>query len=313
MTDISYPDITEAHRRVAAYIHRTPVMTSSFIDDAIGCQVFFKCENFQKVGAFKARGATNAVLSLTADEASRGVITHSSGNHGQAVAYACGLRAIPVTVVVPEGASSVKVDAMRGYGATIVFAPLSEREQRVAELVAQTGATLIHPFNDLRVIAGQGTAALELFQDVAALDVVITPIGGGGLASGSALVARELGASIVAAEPDLVDDAYRSLRGGVLQPATGERSIGDGLLTGLGTLTFEILTRAEATVLLVSEEEIAEAMRILATRMKLVVEPSGATVLAAMLRHRPSFAGKRVGAILSGGNVDPALFASLGY
>jgi threonine dehydratase len=311
MTAISYTDITEAHRRIRGYVHRTPVMTSSFVDQAVAGEVFFKCENFQKVGAFKARGATNAVLSLTEDEASKGVVTHSSGNHGQAVAYACGIRGVQATVVVPEGASSVKVDAMRGYGAEVVFAPQPRREERVAELVSSHGFTVIHPFNDERVIAGQGTAALELFEDVDDLDIVVTPVGGGGLASGTAVVARALDASPVGVEPEVVDDAYRSLRDGVLHPATGNRSVGDGLLTGLGTLTFDILRNAGTEIVLVSEAEILEAMAVLATRMKLVVEPSGATVLAGMLRHRSRFEGKRVGAVLSGGNVDLSVFAGI--
>lgn len=311
MTIVSYADVTAAHRRIQPYVHRTPVMTSRFVNDAVGAEVFFKCENLQKVGAFKARGATNAVLSLTDREAANGVITHSSGNHGQAVAYACAIRGIHATVVVPVGASAVKVDAIHGYGATIEFAPQPEREQRVAELVAENGFTVIHPFNDPRVIAGQGTAALELFEDVPNLDIVVAPIGGGGLASGSAVVAGALDASLVGVEPEVADDAFRSLRDGILYPATGKRSVGDGLLTGLGSLTFEILRTLPTRVVLVSEDQIVEAMGMLATRMKLVVEPSGATALAGMLRHRDVFAGRRVGAILSGGNVDPSVLGSV--
>ena len=307
MTTVEYPDVTEAHRRIRGHIHRTPVATSSFIDDLVGAEVFFKCENLQKVGAFKARGATNAVLSLSEQEAARGVITHSSGNHGQAVAYACRIRGVSATVVVPEGASTVKVEAIRGYGADIVFAPQPEREQRVSDLVREHGYTVIHPFNDRQVIAGQGTAALELFEDVGDLDVVVTPIGGGGLASGTSVVASALGSTVVCVEPEIVDDAFRSLRDGVLYPATGSRSVGDGLLTGLGPITFEILSSLHTEVVLVSEAEIIEAMKTLMTRLKLVVEPSGATVLAGLLRHSERFKGKRVGAILSGGNVDLAM------
>jgi threonine dehydratase len=304
VTIVAYPDVTDAHRRIRPYIHRTPVVTSTFVNDMVGAEVFFKCENLQKVGAFKARGATNAVLSLTDEQASRGVITHSSGNHGQAVAYACGIRGIRALVVVPDGASVVKVDAIRGYGAEIVFAPQPQRELRVADLVNEHGYTVVHPFNDPHVIAGQGTAALELFEDVGNLDVVVTPVGGGGLASGTSVVANALDSTVVGVEPELVDDAFRSLRDGVLYPSTGLRSVGDGLLTGLGPMAFEILGSLGTDIVLVTESEIMDAVELLATRLKLVVEPSGATVLAGLLRHSEQFRGKRVGAILSGGNVD---------
>lgn len=304
MTAVTLEEITEAHRRIAPYVHRTPIVTSSYIDALFGGTVFFKCENLQKVGAFKARGATNAVLSLDDAAAERGVVTHSSGNHGQAVAYACAIRGIPATVVMPDDAASVKIDAVRGYGAQVVLVPRDQREARVVQFIESDGMTLVHPFNDTTVIAGQATASLELIEDVPDLDVILAPIGGGGLMSGTSLVAGCFGVEAVGVEPALVDDAYRSLRDGILHPATGELSVGDGLLTGLGEITFAILSEAGIEVVLVSEDEILDAVRMIATRMKLVVEPSGATVVAALLADRQRFAGRRVGAILSGGNLD---------
>ena len=304
MTPVTYADVTEAHRRVSPYIHRTPVLTSSYVDGVFGGQAFFKCENFQKVGAFKVRGATNAVLSLSAAEAARGVVAQSSGNHGQAVAYACNVRGIPATVVMPEQATAVKVAGVRGYGAEVVLVPRSELDSAVAGLRSSRGLTLIHPFEDPRVIAGQGTAALELVEDVEDVDILLAPIGGGGLLTGSTVVAGHHEITAVGTEPELVDDAFRSLRDGVRYGDTGELSVGDGLLTGIGVLPFEMLKEAGMAILLVSEEEILAAMRMFATRLKLVVEPSSATVLAALIRHGSRFEGKRVGAIISGGNVD---------
>ncbi len=301
---ITIDDVVSARKRIAPYIHRTPVLTSSYVDDASGASVWFKCENMQKVGAFKARGALNAVLSLSDHDAARGVVTHSSGNHGQAVAYACAIRGIPATVVMPEHAPPVKVAAVQGYGATVVPVPHAERASTVEQLVAEHGLTEVHPFEDLNVIAGQGTAALELTDDVPDIDVILTPIGGGGLLSASTVVPSSHGITAIGVEPELVDDAYRSLRDGVRQPATGNMSIGDGLLTGVGALAFEILRSAATSILLVTDDEMSEAMELFATRMKIVVEPSGATVLAALLRHQDVFTGLRVGAIISGGNVE---------
>lgn len=307
---VTYEDVIDAHRRIAPHLHRTPIATSSYVDAITGAQVFFKCENLQKVGAFKARGATNAVLSLSDADADRGVVTHSSGNHGQAVAFACGIRGIPATIVMPDRATEVKIDAVRGYGAEVVLVSHDERESAVADLVAQRGLTVVHPFDDPRVIAGQATASLELLEDVEDIDLVLAPIGGGGLLAGSTVVARSLGLPAIGAEPELVDDAYRSLRDGVRYRETGAFSVGDGLLTGIGSIPFDILHAARTEILLVSESEILEAMWMIATRMKLVVEPSGATVLAALLRHKGHFAGKRVGAVVSGGNVDLAMLSS---
>jgi threonine dehydratase/serine racemase len=303
-------DVEVAHRRISPHVHKTPVLTSRFFDEESRATVFFKCENLQKVGAFKARGALNAVLSLTDEEADRGVVTHSSGNHGQAVAYACGIRGISAIVVMPEHAPSIKVDAVRGYGADVVTVPHGQREMAVESLVTDRELTEIHPFDDPDVIAGQGTAALELTSQVAGLDLIVTPIGGGGLLSGSTIVAESRGLATVGVEPESVDDAFRSLRDGIRHPATGSISLGDGLLTGIGEIPFAILTEAGTDILLVSDGEMRSAMRQFALRMKLIVEPSGATVLAALLRYHELFAGKKVGAIISGGNVDLSLLSS---
>ncbi len=305
-------DVTEARSRIAPYVHRTGMVTSRTIDAMTGATVFFKPENLQKVGAFKARGATNAVLALDDAEAERGVVTHSSGNHGQAIAFACAIRGIHATVVMPDQAAVNKIEAVKGYGATVVLVPRAERDEVVARLVSEQGLTIVHPFDDRMVIAGQGTAAAELLEDVDDLDVVIAPIGGGGLLSGTTIVAESHGIPAFGAEPELVDDAFRSLRDGVRYPTTGNVSVGDGLLTGIGALPFDILSRAGTEILVVSDDEMIQAMGIFASRMKLVVEPSGATVLAAMLRHKDVFEGKRVGAIISGGNVPLEVLGAVG-
>lgn len=304
----SMADVRAAARRIESYTHRTPVFTSRYLDARTGSTVFLKAENLQKVGAFKARGATNAVLSLSRQDAARGVITHSSGNHGQAVAYACSIRDIAATVVMPEHAPEVKVDAVRGYGASVVFCKEPERARMVSRLIDEHGYTEVHPFDNPAVIAGQATATLELVDEVLDLDLVLAPIGGGGLLAGASIVATEYGMDVIGAEPELVDDSYRSLRDGVRYPATGAISVGDGLLVGIGVIPFAILSEANRTVVTVTDEEIIEAMQTLAQRMKLVVEPSGATAVAALIRHAPLFAGRRVGVILSGGNVSPKRF-----
>ncbi len=299
----SFSDVVEAAQRIAPHVHRTPVLTSQYVDEEVGAEVFFKAENFQKVGAFKARGATNAVLALTDERADAGIVTHSSGNHGQAVAYAAAIRGVPATIVMPDHAPDVKIDAVRGYGASVVFVPQPEREAAVAELITERGYTLVHPFDDPMVIAGQGTATLELVDEVPDLDMVIAPIGGGGLLSGATLVGDRMGVRTVGAEPEIVDDAFRSMRDGVRHPATGEISVGDGLLTGIGEIAFRVLHGAAVEILTVSEAEILDAVRLHAERMKIIVEPSGATVLAALLRYRDRFDGQRIGAIISGGNL----------
>jgi threonine dehydratase len=301
---LTIDDIVAARDRIAPYIHRTPILSSSYISETVGTSVVFKCENLQKVGAFKARGALNAVLLLSDEDARKGVVTHSSGNHGQAVAYACAVRGIPATVVMPEHAPSVKIAAVKGYGATVTIVPHEDRTLAVDRLVAEQGLTLVHPFDDVNVIAGQGTAALELLEDVPDIDVILAPIGGGGLLSGTTVVALAHGVVAMGVEPELVDDSHRSLRNGVRQPATGNISVGDGLLTGIGAIPFAILSGAETKIVLVDDDEMIDAMRTFATRMKIVVEPSGATVLAALIRHHKVFSGLTVGAIISGGNVE---------
>ena len=299
--------IREAARRIAPWVHRTPVATSATLDRELGARIFFKCENRQKVGAFKARGAVNTVLSLDAAAAAKGVITHSSGNHAAALAYAARIRGIPCTVVMPEQAPSIKVEAVRGYDADVVFCERGEREKVCDRLIRERGQTFVHPYAEPRVIAGQGTAALELLEEVADLDVVVAPVGGGGLLTGTAIAARALrpSAAIRGAEPEAVDDAYRSLTTGVRQPAVDDpRTLADGLLTGLGEINFSILRELGVEIVTVTESSIVQAARFILERMKLVVEPSAATALAAIRRCAGELHGKRVGAILSGGNTD---------
>ncbi|MDJ0664749.1 MAG: threonine/serine dehydratase [Acidimicrobiia bacterium] len=303
----TFSEVREAATRIEPFVHRTPVATSATLRRETGAEVFFKCENLQKVGAFKARGALNAVLTLDDAAAQRGVITHSSGNHGAALAYAASIGEIPCTVVMPDHAPQVKIDAVRGYGATIEMCKHSERETATAALIEQTGATLVHPYNDRAIIAGQGTAALELIEDAGDLDVIITPVGGGGLMSGTAITTRHLlpDAWIIGAEPRAVDDAYRSLASGELQPqVTNPTTVADGLLTGLGDLTFSTLVWAGVEIALVGEEAIIAAALFHLHRMKILVEPSGATGLAALRSVADAMAGKRIGIIISGGNTD---------
>lgn len=305
------PDLTAvraAHARIRPHIHRTPVLTCAAIDALAGCRIFFKCENFQKGGAFKARGALNAVLSLSDAEAARGVATHSSGNHAAALALAARQRGIPAYVVMPKTAPAVKVAAVRGYGAEITFCEPDQvsRESTADEVLRRTGATLIHPFNDDRIIAGQGTAALELLEDVPNLDAVLAPVGGGGLLSGTAIVAKEVRPDIrvIGCEPALADDAAQSMKEGRIVPARPGLSIADGLRTALGDRTFPVLRELVETIALVEEDEIRRALRLVLERMKVVAEPSGVVPLAALLNRPLGLAGKRVGVIVSGGNVD---------
>lgn len=300
--------IRAAHNRIRPFIHRTPVFTCSAIDAMAGCRVFFKCENFQKVGAFKVRGATNAVLSLSDSDAARGVATHSSGNHAAALALAARQRGIPAHVVMPKTAPAVKVAAVRGYGAIITFCEPEQaaREAAVADVIRSTGATLIHPYNDDRIIAGQGTAAIELLEDARDLDAVLAPVGGGGLLSGTAIAVRSLRPQtrVIGCEPALADDATQSLREGRIIPARPPVTIADGLRTSLGDKTFPIIRELVETIALAEEDEIRHALRLVMERMKIVVEPSAVVPLAALLNRPLGLAGKRVGIILSGGNVD---------
>lgn len=302
-------DIQAARERIAPYIHRTPVMTSRHVDDLAGASVFCKCENLQQVGAFKIRGATNAVLSLHDEAVAGGVATHSSGNHGAAVSRAAGIRGVPAHIVMPETASRVKIDAVESYGGHIVYCSSdpANREEVLERVLAETGACLVHPFDDYAVIAGQGTAALELVEDLADLDLVLAPVGGGGLLSGTALAVHYLSpqTKVIGVEPKAVDDTWRSFRAGRVEPvARGATSVADGLLTTVGDRTFEIIRTNVEDIVTVSEAEIIEAMRFTWTRMKIIVEPSAAVPLAALFTGRIAAAGRRVGLVLSGGNVD---------
>ena len=305
---VSIDDIKQAADRIAGKVHRTPVLTCSAIDELAGAFLFFKCENFQKVGAFKMRGATNAVLSLGDEEAARGVATHSSGNHAQALALAARLRGIPAFIVMPANAPGVKRAAVEGYGAEIITCEptLQAREETLAAVVERTGAAFIHPYDDDRIIAGQGTAALELLEEAPDLDVVMTPVGGGGLLSGTALTVAALapGARVIAAEPIGADDAARSLAAGHIIPSVNPDTVADGLLTSLGKRNFPIIQNHVADIWTVSDPDIIAAMRLVFERMKIVIEPSSAVCPAAVLGHREDVAGLRIGIILSGGNVD---------
>lgn len=301
-------DLRAAAARIGEEVHRTPVLTCDAIDAIVGMRLYFKCENLQKVGAFKFRGATNAVRSLDDDEAARGVVTHSSGNHAQALALAARRRGIPAWVVMPTGAPRVKRAAVEGYGATIVDCEptLEARESTAARVMDETGATFIHPYDDARIIAGQGTAALELLQDVLGLDAVIAPVGGGGLCSGTCIAVHGENPSVAVygAEPAAADDARQSLEAGTRIPVGAAETIADGLRTSLSDLTFGILRDHVAGIPTVGEDEIVNAMRLVYERMKIVIEPSAAVALAACARLHPQLAGRRVGIILSGGNVD---------
>jgi threonine dehydratase len=300
--------IEAAAARIAPHAHRTPVLRSRTLDALAGAQLHFKCEQLQRVGAFKFRGACNAVWSLDATEAARGVVTHSSGNHGAALALAAQTRGIPAHVVVPEGAVKAKLAAIEAYGATLhACAPtMVAREQAAAQVQARTGATFVHPFTDPRVIAGQGTAALELIGEAGPLDVLIAPIGGGGLIGGSAIAARALDARIkvYAAEPAGAADAFESLRRGARATDIVPATICDGLRGTIGEINFTLLRELAIEVLPVADDDTIASMRLLWQRLKQIVEPSSAIALAAVLAHRERFAGLRVGVILSGGNVD---------
>lgn len=306
--DPTFADVRAAAERIAPHVHRTPVATCSTIDRIAGAELYFKCEQLQKVGAFKARGATNAVLSLDDGAAARGVCTHSSGNHAAALARAAALRGIPAHIVMPSTAPPVKRAAVAGYGAHITECEptLAAREATLAGVQDRTGATFIHPYDDPRVIAGQGTAALELLERAGELDVVLAPVGGGGLASGTviAVAGSRPGVEVWGAEPAGADDAYRSLRDGRIHPSVSPTTVADGLLTSLSERTFRILSGGLAGIVTVDEAAIVRAMRLLWERAKLLVEPSAAVPLAAVLADRDRFDGRRIGIILSGGNVN---------
>ena len=302
-------EIEEARERIGAHVHQTPVITCQALDQMAGRQLFFKCENLQKVGAFKFRGATNAVLALTDEQAANGVVTHSSGNHAQAVALAAKSRGIDAHIVMPSSAPAIKRAAVEGYGARVISCQptLAARESTADEVIAQTGASFIHPYNDSRVIAGQGTTALEFLEQAPGLDAIITPVGGGGLVSGVSIVCRALAPQIkvLAAEPAGADDAARSMEAGRLIPQEAPSTVADGLLTSLGDLTWPIIRDHVERIVRVDDAAIIAAMELFWQRAKLVIEPSAATALAPLLDD--SLAGldaDRVGVILSGGNVD---------
>jgi threonine dehydratase len=299
--------IRAAHERIRPYIHRTPVLTNSWLNDAYRASLFFKCENFQKVGAFKARGATNAVFALDDETARRGVATHSSGNHGAAVARAAKLRGIPAHIVMPSNSAKVKIRAVEGYGAQVSFCEPTEeaRETKCAEVINTTGATLIHSFENKHVIAGQGTAAMELLEDVPDLDVIMCPVGGGGLLSGTAIAAKSMQPQIkvIAVEPQNVDDAAQSFRAGRRLVTEKKFTIADGLRTNIGEPNFAIVQQYVDDIVSVSEEAIVSAMRTIWETMKIVIEPSAAVPYAA-IQEGKSIVGKRIGIILTGGNVD---------
>ncbi|MBS1506873.1 MAG: pyridoxal-phosphate dependent enzyme [Bacteroidetes bacterium] len=304
---ISKTDIEDAHKRIKPFIHRTPVLTSASIDEIAGCSVYFKCENFQKVGAFKARGAMNAALSLGPDRVIKGLATHSSGNHAQAIARAGKILGVKSYIVMPRTAPEIKKKGVKGYGGEIFECEptLAARETTLAEVIKKTGATEIHPFNNYEVMAGQATAAKELFEEAPKLDFLFAPVGGGGLLSGTALAAKYFSPStkVIAGEPAGSDDAYRSMKSGKIEQAQSQ-TIADGLLTTLGDKTFPIIKELVSEVITVTDDEIIAAMRLIWERLKIIVEPSCAVPFAAVLKDKEKFAGKNVGVILSGGNVD---------
>ena len=304
----TFNDVENAQERIKPYIHKTPVLRSIYLNKISGAELYFKCENFQKAGAFKARGASNAVFGLSNEVALKGVVTHSSGNHGLSLAYAAGRKGIPVTVVMPHTAPEPKKDAVRDYGGTIVECESSStsREETSARVVAESGADFVHPYNDPRVISGQATCSLELLEQTGGLDAVIAPIGGGGMISGSCLamsnVAPEI--KIFAAEPKNADDAYRSFKAGYIIADDAPVTVADGLKVPLKDLTWHFVSKHVEDILIATEQEIIDAMKLIWQRMKIVIEPSSAVPLATILKNKNIFLGKRVGVIITGGNVD---------
>ncbi|MCX6322465.1 MAG: pyridoxal-phosphate dependent enzyme [Bacteroidia bacterium] len=301
-------DIQAAHSRIKPFIHQTPVMSSQQLNGLFDCDLFFKCENFQKIGAFKFRGATNAVLSLTAEEKSKGVVTHSSGNHAAALALAARMNGVKANIVMPDNAPVVKKNAVIGYGAEITFCKptLQAREETTRMIMEKTGATLVHPYDNFNVICGQGTAALELLQEKSDLAIVIAPIGGGGLMSGTSTCVKGInkGIQVIGAEPLNANDAYISFTTGKLTPSVNPLTVADGLLTSLSELTFSIIRRNVDKILTAKEDSIIDCMLLVWERMKIIIEPSSATVLAIIKENPDVFRGKKIGLIISGGNVD---------
>ncbi len=307
-TTLTLADIRAAHARIADKIHRTPVLTSANLDALCGGQLFFKCENFQKIGAFKARGAANAVFSLTDAEAARGVATHSSGNHAAALARAARLRGIAAHIVMPSNAPKTKIESVRRNGGRIIFCEpnVAAREAACAQVIAETGARLIHPYNDYAVMAGQGTATLELLEQAPELDLIIVPVGGGGLLCGTAVAAKGArpGIRVIAAEPAGADDAARSFAAGHIIPLEKASTVADGLRTSLGERNFPLIQQHVNGIVTVSEDSIVAAMRRIWEVLKIIIEPSCAVPYAAIMEQKINVSGKRAGIILTGGNVD---------
>ena len=301
-------DIRASHSRIRPFIHQTPVLSSRLLNELYACELFFKCENFQKVGAFKFRGATNAVLSLTPDEKRRGVVTHSSGNHAAALALAARMNGVKANIVMPETAPAVKKNAVAGYGADITFCKptLEAREETTRMIIEKTGATLVHPYDNFNVICGQGTAALELLDEKGDLDIVVAPVGGGGLLSGTSTCVKGInsGIKVIGAEPLNANDAYISFTTGKLTPSVNPLTVADGLLTSLSELTFSIIKKNVDEIYTAEEESIIECMLMVWERMKIIIEPSSATALAIVKENPSVFRGKKTGLIISGGNVD---------
>lgn len=304
----SITDIKSAATRIGKYIHHTPVLTSRSIDEITGAEIFFKCENFQKAGAFKFRGACNAVFNLNEDQIQNGVATHSSGNHAAALSLAARIRGVDSFIVMPKNAPEIKKRAVKSYGAEITFCEptLQARESALTDVVDRTSATVIHPYNNFDVICGQGTSAFEILNDNYSPDIIMAPVGGGGLLSGTAITTKNLSPStlVYGAEPAGADDAYRSFKSGTLVPSVEPDTIADGLLTSLGDLNFKIIQKYADDIFTTSDESIINAMRLIWERMKIIVEPSSAVPLAVILNNPAHFKGKRVAIILSGGNTD---------
>jgi threonine dehydratase len=309
---ITLQHIQEAHNRIAPFIHRTPILTNSTINEMVGADLYFKCENFQKIGAFKIRGGMNASLGLSPEKLKNGIATHSSGNHAQAIAYAAKKLGTKAYIVMPNNSPAVKVNAVRDYGAEITFCEpnQADRENTLQKIIDQTGAEFIHPYDDYRVITGQATCAKELIEDTQNLDIIIAPIGGGGLFSGTCLSTNYLlpNATIYGAEPEGAADAILSIKSGKVEQAPFVNSIADGLLTTLSDKTLPIIAAHVKQIFLVSEDEIKSALRLVFERMKIVVEPSCVVPLAAIIKNKEIFAGKKVGVIITGGNVDLSQF-----
>ena len=304
----SFDDLKVAHSIIQDHAHVTPVLTSEAVNERAGTSIYFKCENFQKVGAFKFRGACNAIFTLSDEEAAKGVATHSSGNHAQAVALAAKIRGIKAYVVMPKNAPKVKVNAVQGYGAEVTFCEptLEAREGTLNEVVEKTNATIIHPYNDSRIVAGQGTSAIEFLESHPDLDTIITPVGGGGLLSGTLIAAKHINPAmkVYGAEPEIADDSYRSLKAGSIQPVLSTATIADGLRTQFGALPFSIIKDHVDEIITVSEADIIEAMRFIWERMNMIIEASCAVPVAAVFNLPEKFKGQQVGIIITGGNVD---------